>query len=522
MKQGQSDPKHSHGSNQEPVSDLSQLSNGNSSSRNCWSTPQVQLLNETTYEGYPGYEETVQGPRNSQSNVARLTQSDADALSSELKESVASKKEYIIPEGNQPPIKEWVKAVLDYVFSAGKGDELRVVGFGEDGHGTAEHFELQAEAAKYMIEHQRAAIVAFEVSPFLAMAMNNVLQPGGDPQQIQAIVKESEALVWNNKGIVDLLTWIHSWNREHPNQTVEVMGISPKLSAEYFKTPKNFFTALQISDTSITQKFKTLLSDLLELEKKIQEAQRNNHLTSQPKLRNNLKSQLSKLQGQVAGQIKAQGTSSPGEGVKLGQILEHTQNALTFLLSMLDVQNGDNYPSRKCRDQLMAQRVIDIEERLDPEARIVVLAHNMHIAKKEGESICYPDGIPVNSEPNQHALDEFGSHLARKYGPGYCAFLSTTVEGSVRNWDGASRRCEAPSQSLEAVFEKTGFGSLFLDVRATQSKSEWQHLHKSMSMRSRGWGPAIKNDFAPALVPAKTMDGVFHFKETTASEFLRP
>lgn len=148
------------------------------------------------------------------------------------------------------------------------------------------------------------------------------------------------------------------------------------------------------------------------------------------------------------------------------------------------------------RDRCMAENVAWIL-RQNPRAKIVLWAHNAHIAKQNGA---------------------MGQHLAEKFGDDYLAFAFATAKGeyqAIGGKDGLSahRLQEPPPGSAEDIFRRTAVARFVLDLRkASEHSPESGWLAKPLLFRLIG--ALAMDDQFQAQNLKKGFDGIIYIEET--------
>jgi erythromycin esterase-like protein len=155
-------------------------------------------------------------------------------------------------------------------------------------------------------------------------------------------------------------------------------------------------------------------------------------------------------------------------------------------------------PGNLVRDESMAANIDWILEQ-NPGAKIIVWAHNGHIARENGL---------------------MGYHLARLYGDEYVPIGFTTSRGEctttgARGLDTADLQSPPPG-SIESVFAATGKPRLFVDLRAARRGSEesgW--LRELRPYRSIG-AKVLNRQFRP-LLASHWFDVLIYFDTSSPS-----
>lgn len=167
---------------------------------------------------------------------------------------------------------------------------------------------------------------------------------------------------------------------------------------------------------------------------------------------------------------------------------------------------GRKYPDNgfAIRDQSMAQNIAWIAEQ-DPDAKIVLWAHNAHMSTVEPYT---------------------GQHLRNQFGKEYLAVGFTTTEGSYYAMPGDGGQsfihelAPPPPSSVESMFRSIGHEIALLDLRASHPEnpaSAW--VHQSTTIRFIG-AMATPQQFM-MMVPARNFDLIIYTGRTTAARQLQ-
>jgi erythromycin esterase-like protein len=153
------------------------------------------------------------------------------------------------------------------------------------------------------------------------------------------------------------------------------------------------------------------------------------------------------------------------------------------------------------RDAAMAENIAWILEQ-NPNAKIVLWAHNGHVAKQ---------------------VFAMGKHLDHRFGKRHLAIGFATSRGEYqaigKQGLGNHKLQPAPDDSYEAAFERTGLPRFFLDLRQTAGASDAAWLAGPHSFRSIG-ALAMDQQFGPAALPS-LFDAVIYIEESSAARPLR-
>lgn len=120
---------------------------------------------------------------------------------------------------------------------------------------------------------------------------------------------------------------------------------------------------------------------------------------------------------------------------------------------VIDVRSSDLGLANDRRDFAFAENVDWIARRVGRDARLVVLAHNMHVARD-----------PFKSDARGPAIASTGAHLARWYGRDYVAIGTSVGRGRIRGGDAGLVTLPEGDATVDAALEEVGLEHFLLDV----------------------------------------------------------
>ncbi len=131
----------------------------------------------------------------------------------------------------------------------------------------------------------------------------------------------------------------------------------------------------------------------------------------------------------------------------------------------------------KLRDSVMAQNVLWLMNKEYPNDKIIIWAHNFHIAKSEIRTNCKTMG--------QYLADSLGSE--KIYNVAFIAY-----EGEFAWFDGQYlKKIRKPNQtSFDNLFHKTQIDNLFFDLRTLSTKEDGKWLNEIRTLRYNYYQPS--------------------------------
>jgi erythromycin esterase-like protein len=478
-----------------------------------------------------------------------------EALGEELQDALISKLSHSVISRGTMSLDEWAKASMcdGETLTQEAWNPARVVGLGECTHGTKEHFEMQAAGARYIIREQNARIIALEVPELFVMLANIAIETQNAP--LDDIPRSLSTTTWSHRPIIDLLTWIRTWNSDHPNQIVQVIGLDPKISYGN-SLDLECIRAFNCVSSKFADTYLPIAKEVQELESSVWQAHTRRLTLEKPpedvagylqltkaattlvqrslEIRTRIESALGVVLPTKAHEGNTLLSSPPS--IQDGTLEDteallalHLARSLIFLdsvISIIQKAHGGYHTaqcaSRKTRDWLMYLRVksalggLDSQQSITPKRnapKVGILGHTVHVG--------------VNNTRLPH-LDDLGWLLYRDLRQNLFAFGASNVSGTVRTWKSASESDghiiaphygSAPDGSLEEALHRCDKGDVFLPTKVLR---EVLTRDETLALRSKGVGPPIANEFISGIDAATFLTGLWCFKETHGVEMLSP
>lgn len=471
-----------------------------------------------------------------------------DCLSPHSAEELVAHLEYTVQPQGSHSLSAWVRTSLENALTKDEWNAARVVGLGECTNGTQEHFAIQAAAARYMIEHHNARVMALEVPELFAMLANAAISDESSP--LSHIPIGLPCSTWSNSPIIGLLEWIRNeWNVRNPRQAVRVVGLDPTISPNI---SINLDNARALDGVG-----RIFAHSYLPLAKKAQALERDvwtvyserssrevlsgtdlsifkSHAAEFCKISALLKASLHALCDRFDAQDDRRSDFSRRS---VRESIAHMPDnkrllalnlfdSLSFLDSVIDIIPSDSreslaqafLSSRRIRDALMFKKIqgelaslvqkkprhSTSESRNESASKIVALGHTMRIGVNTGD-------LPE--------LEDLGRLLKQAHGDGYRAFAVSNVSGFVKSWapnpscDGAAIAPHygvAPVGSLEDLLHRAGKGSSFMSFDNHTSPL----VNRELALRMKGAGPPIDQEFLSGINPTEFLTGMWCLEKT--------
>ncbi|MFD0377268.1 erythromycin esterase family protein [Streptomyces sp. NPDC127112] len=372
----------------------------------------------------------------------------------------------------------------------------RIVALGESTHGTSEFFRLKHRLLEFLVREEGFTTLAMEASQSAAHALDAYVRYGaGSPERL---VARLGFWTWRTREMVDIVEWLRAHNRALPEERrIRFVGTDPQLCADSVEAVAAF-----LRRTAPDRAGSVSALDVLA-------RARPGSLPDPDKALMRRAEEISRLVAEHAGR------SGPGNGAD--EALEHARilvRAADLVTRPFAASAGEE-GVYAARDRYMAEAVARLVDD-DPGARVVVWAHNGHIAKGT-----YGDQVPA-----------LGSRLRERYGDAYYALALLFGKGSFLARRGndlqrppARHRIGTGLRSLEARLTHALPGDYYADLRAAGSSVDaapWLYApHAQRSFGANVQRFLYRLNTAP-LIPAEDYDGIAFVARSTCSQLLPP
>lgn len=390
--------------------------------------------------------------------------------------------------------------------------DVRLVGLGEATHGTREFFQFKHRLLEFLAQEMGFTVFSIEASYAACLKINDyVLYGQGDPAEALA---GQGFWVWDTEEVAAMIDWMRRYNLEQSAEKklkfygydVQVVDLAIKLVREYMAK----VAPERASETD------AILAPVEES----QHYSRAEGGNTDPAKKQESAAKLRGLVGRLATHSTRLGRlTSPAE----------FENALQHARVLLQFQESYGKPwdwsdLQNLRDLYMAENIEYIATELEPDAKIVVWAHNAHIAK-----------IPENAEARESRM--MGHHLQEFFGDKYYAFGFSFKEGSFqsRSFDKVPDSKSGagvfkagplteftvpavPEGYLEWYMSEAHVGDYIVDFRgapAGGAVEDWLITPKRMRSAGSGWSNDWSDERKASLHVPSWFDAMIHISRTT-------
>jgi erythromycin esterase len=362
----------------------------------------------------------------------------------------------------------------------------RIVAAGEATHGTREFFQLKHRIFEFLAERMGFTVFAIEANMPEAQRVNEyVLNGNGNPREL---LDGLYVWSWKTEEVLNLIEWMRAYNANPAHKRkVKFYGFDMQKANVAME---NVLDYIRRVDPEYATKAEGLLSGV-----PLTEAERNQFADSTETNR-----RVVKQVGEVLAQVDALPHTDAGWR-------EARQDALVIQQSVQMMIAGKR--SNDVRDEAMAANVAWILEQEDPDAKIMLWAHNAHVRAN-------------------FAADKIrmGGHLRKRFGNEMAVIGFAFNQGSFQAIDAKKGLREftvnpGPPESLDAVLTATKIPLFAIDLRAAGSRSiaDW---FKS-PQKSREIGATYSEDQEFQMVeqaPAEAFDVLLFVEKTSRARSL--
>jgi erythromycin esterase len=380
---------------------------------------------------------------------------------------------------------------------------VRIVGLGEDTHGTREFFQFKHRMVEFLIREMGYTVFAMEMSYPAAQEINDyVLNGRGD---LDKALANQGLWAWDTNEITGLMRWLRQYNQSAPEgRKVKFVGFDMhnnelsmeavlsylrKVAPERVQSTQEVFKLFRATGLG-RQHFEYIANVSAPEKERVQFA-------------------LDELLGFLylnQTRFSIQTSAAEFEGV-----LSHAR----ILAQFTDIYRRPFYDEKKpanssgyTRDFYMAENISRIVEAEKKGTGVVVWAHNEHI------------GVGVYD-------NNMGEYLRKRYGDAYYALGTSFNEGGfqARLMDpnvtiGALTGFNvgaAPEGSIEWYFARANLKNFVIDFRAPvndETVRRWLDSPHGMRSIGLGFAPQSKEELT-SLNLKKTFDGLAFIEKTT-------
>jgi erythromycin esterase len=344
----------------------------------------------------------------------------------------------------------------DLAFLKGLIGDRSLVQLGESSHGTAEFNHIKTRLIKYLHQEMDFNVVAFESGFFDGIYADS-----------QSTTASADALmqftfdVWQTNEVLEVFQYVQ--DTQTGNNPLRLIGFDTQISSSYYARMGEYIDAIPTS-SDVPQTMKdTLKSDLAQFRQlQIDFSNQTCFQQSSSACQTAVDSMANVKNSLASAETDLTAISNPSDSIKILSI------AVFAAMGQIDSSTATyaRQDSNAIRDSNMALILGRIRNDLFPNEKIVVWAHNRHIAHQQS---------PTTRVSGQPFLIEnpMGFYLKNDvptdlYTIGLYMLRGSTADNSRR----ALQVTNPVNDSLEAIAHSVRKGAIFVDSQAGQTQTD--------------------------------------------------
>ena len=379
--------------------------------------------------------------------------------------------------------------------------KARLVAFGEFAHGSHEFFQVGERALKFLVEKRGFNVVCIE-APFTEAIALNCYVLGGEGKPEEAL-NQLGFWIWNNEEMVSTLRWLRTYNEGKPaSKKVRFYGFDLQSGGA---SARAIISYLSANDPGMLTWAEPRLSPIAKI----------------PTDYSVYGDDLKKFCVELTSKLKADRAAL--EAKNGAEAFEVACEQVDILSQNCDWALEKRVPG-KIRDRAMAENIRWIYAHRGENAKLVIWAHNGHVADQDAKSA---EGTPMEA----YAFDSMGHHLRGMFGD-QLVIIGSDCYGGAFNAIGTPMEVNLgltqfqfplPSpNSFSAALSKVPSPAFLLDVRGAAGSSSptirnWLrpvHIIHNAGAEFDPQAPWMA--FAPESV-GDQYDAIVYTKESTAT-----
>ncbi len=369
----------------------------------------------------------------------------------------------------------------------------RIVALGEATHGTREFFQMKHRMLEYLVEKKGFRIFAIEANLPEARRVNEYVLHGTG--SATAALSGMYFWTWDTEEVLALIEWMRAYNMDPAHDApVQFMGFDMQIARVALTNVRTFFAEYDSAfiDT-LPARLTPFAFDGAEGWKNLDPAKR---------------SKLRTTAGAIVARLDTERTRySKMAGAAAWRAAREDARVIAQAAAKWDAQNDQGFTSGfNIRDAAMAENVAWMLEQAGPKSKIVLWAHNSHIAFEMPEFI------------------NMGSQLQAKYHTDYLTMGFVFAAGSFQaNGGDASPALQvfdlgpAPVTDVSAAFTRAGEALCIVDLRHVPPGPVARWFEAAHPMRELGAGFAGEEFATHDQSLARRFSAVIFVAQTTAA-----
>jgi len=379
--------------------------------------------------------------------------------------------------------------------------DARVVALGEDTHGTSEFFRAKHRLLQFMVERMGASVFAIEANQLAVRPINEYVL--GAPYDVRDVMR-AMFRVWNTEEMLELIEWMRQHNAAHPDQVVQFVGYDmqdPSLPID------SVISFLARTDPTLEHQVRPLYEDY-------REAWRSSpYPVASDSVRASWKHGADSAWAMVTRVVDtwlAVATSST-DTMDVEWAVQNANVIRQAALSAVTFRLAD-------RDSAMAVNLEWILQRYPANSRVVVWAHNAHVARGTDPERSFYQGGSMGGHLGRLLGDDLRVVGLVSYDGQYTAAASFSDPREV-TVDAFAAPVGTLEHALHRIAEERGARYLFADLRPARNDPSASWLMELRPTRLIGYA-AFDFDWETMVVLPHVFDAMLFVDHATGSHLL--
>jgi erythromycin esterase len=380
-----------------------------------------------------------------------------------------------------------------------------IVALGEATHGTREFFRMKHRMLEWLVREMDFSYFGIEATFPEALAVDHYVQTGeGDPALLLAGLY---FWTWNTQEVLDMITWMRSWNAAGNQPTVHFVGFDMQFPLVAIDSVETFVRRMDATEGASVANAYTCLTQFRDTSAASDGIYK--YPNQLPAYRDACKAAMQGVDSLLARKETEWAQREGAAKMRLVRQLARVAGQWE------EMWGGRSTTPSNYRDVAMAENVAWWHDTQAPGAKMVLWAHNMHISR---------------------IRSWMGEHLTRRYGAGYLNVGQTFGYGSFNAFLQTPRPDTLPwlrshqvnsyrDESIESVFTNVGLPRLIFDARKVRTATDEAVRPLTLPMSVRAIGASFSSLISPtryvwALTLRNDYDLIVWFQQTSASVLL--
>ncbi|MDJ1471025.1 erythromycin esterase family protein [Xanthocytophaga flava] len=355
--------------------------------------------------------------------------------------------------------------------------KAKIIGLGENTHGSHETFQMKHRLIRWLVEQKGYNVIAFEADMAASEAVNEYVLNG--KSDAQKVLKELGFWTWNVEEILALITWMRQYNMAHPKQMVQFKGFDMQSPWKALASLKEYLPA---KDTLTWHSLKKRMERVVAIRRFV------------PATDTSIVAALQALREVKTTFLIRVAKHSLSQKAVIEQYFRQIEQVIELRLV------GE---ANKFRDACMAENLYRTFTSI-PDARILVWAHNNHVAKVGFD---FPMGYWLKNQ------------LGDSYQAIGFTFDQGTFRGIYKDSLQAATAQTSVAGSFESYFKTTQVPLFYLPLHKVPLVKENQWLHQRLLFRDVG-AESFNDDFTRHSLLTE-FDGLLFLQQSTPSRAVK-